>query len=1639
MAFLRYRAARVLAFFAPFVLAAPLCAELHPNLERGFSPEKSFQMGEIDHVNLFNGNVTVTLPLGQSFPISDKISLRLTAVYNSKLWDSEKLKPPFESTATSRFIPDRLTNAGFGWTVTLGELIGSDDPLSATFPPGSYLSPDGGRHTFYRTLHPSEEETENVKYTRDGTYLRLRKSATDPDNWVLDFPDGVVQEFEPWYDGVRTRWRLINTRDPHGNGYSIVYTFDHASWTLTDTHGRRIVVTFGAAPVPPTLAYPSPNLSTVLKTIDLPGFGDSRARYEFTHEAKEIRRGNCGQDENRSDAFVAVPLLKTITLFHDTEQIASFTAGYDATLQSPNLGSIDEACKSGTLTSLKVPTQATIRWTYGTYWMPGNCKNELASDKSAGVRSRTYEAPDSGPFLNDKDAVWTYTPQLHHEPGNSFDCFGSIVQETPVSEMTNTVRAPSGDETIHYFWVWKIGRGEENLALYQDFGLPFSRKTSDTIEEQDTVYISTKTCRGPCSNGDFLRTTYVAYERDAAGIQFDSNRRMVRSKTVFHDDSNHWTATRSSNFDGVGHYRTVETLGDFGAGVTRRTTTTNYNVRDLRVNNSAEVLHTGVYDPANGGADFHPPPPTHEWILDTFSSVTATSGTSSTRQLLCFRPDTGDLRATRQLAGSSIAAKDLLAVFDTNAGFLEIESHYGGDDQPLLPTLRTQLCEFADATTEALRPRPLNYQTRHTYSHGVRVTSTPYKPDGTALPFKTLHLDVDPTGLARTVFDTAGIATQYTYDASGRPKTIKPPGAAVINYTYTTATSATRASVGATQQAVVGESWPLVVQTQRREMHFDSMGRLAEEKRTVGSSILRSQKTTYDSMGRRSSVTEWGSLGATRFEDYDSFDRPRRIIAPDGAATEFTYAGNRETRRTRTYESPAGPRNTTVIETRDPLGRLIRVDEQGGPTTATNHIGSNVATLYGYDVADRLVNVDMTPAGGTTQERRFAYDGRGLLISEEHPESSEASYKYDARGHMTERFVSGAPELDLRYEYDDAERLELVSTRFNGVYRPSKSFAFGTIGSGRGRLDIASRYNYLPNSSDYYLVTEDYDYDVHGRTSERDTEIKRVTGSANTIVGTFTQKWAYNDIGLPKTITYPQCNGCNSPIRNLELEYAYGLLDRIPGFIADMTYAASGTVTRVVHSNGITDRIDLQTNGLPRPQSIAFTGFCTPPVIQDEPDDQDVLRDTPITLTVGANGTSLTYKWSQRATSGAQWMIIPSATGPSLTVTASQEMFYRVVVSNACGSDTSREAHVTVHDIPVITRQPASTSIASGLTAELSVQATGTEPLSYVWYRGMTGDTHFPVGTGDRFTTPPLTTTTSYWVRVLNEYGSAESETATVTVFNPPAITTHPASRTISAGQSVPLSVAATGTGSLTYQWYRGSSGDDNTPVGTNSSNYTTPPLSATTRYWVRVTNNHGSADSNTAVLTLPLAAPSITATRVSATQIRVTWNAVPGAVQYRVQRRAGAGFVTKSVVSGALEDMDVSVVAGRGYVYRVIAEDAHGGSDSPASNEDYAVMVAFSAVGGLISNEPLDEILAGINALRLASNSNAAPLTWASLFTGSTPPPANGILPFAAHLDALRAQVNAARAALGFPPVAFAHDSIIRASHVTDLQGTLR
>jgi len=199
---------------------------------------------------------------------------------------------------------------------------------------------------------------------------------------------------------------------------------------------------------------------------------------------------------------------------------------------------------------------------------------------------------------------------------------------------------------------------------------------------------------------------------------------------------------------------------------------------------------------------------------------------------------------------------------------------------------------------------------------------------------------------------------------------------------------------------------------------------------------------------------------------------------------------------------------------------------------------------------------------------------------------------------------------------------------------------------------------------------------------------------------------------------------------------------------------------------------------------------------------------------------------------------------------------------SACGGGDSGKssAPATTPTTPAvtlaaITTQPASQTVNAGATATFSVAATGTAPLTYQWRKNSSDITG---ATGTSYTTPTVTASdngATFSVTVSNSAGSVRSNNATLTVSSSgpePAITTQPLDATITVGQSVSFTVAASGSPAPTFTWQRSSDGTAWSLIsGATSATYTfTAQISDDgAQFRALATNTTSTATSQAAML----------------------------------------------------------------------------------------------------------------------------------------------------------------------------------------------
>ncbi len=119
---------------------------------------------------------------------------------------------------------------------------------------------------------------------------------------------------------------------------------------------------------------------------------------------------------------------------------------------------------------------------------------------------------------------------------------------------------------------------------------------------------------------------------------------------------------------------------------------------------------------------------------------------------------------------------------------------------------------------------------------------------------------------------------------------------------------------------------------------------------------------------------------------------------------------------------------------------------------------------------------------------------------------------------------------------------------------------------------------------------------------------------------------------------------------------------------------------------------------------------------------------------------------------------------------------------------------------PAILTQPESQTINDGQTALFSVVVTGAPPVSFQWrfnatpLAGMTNATLV-------LSNVQIASAGTYDVVVFGPGGSVVSAPAVLTVFKPPVITLQPVSRVVAETSNAVFTVAATGNGTLRYEW----------------------------------------------------------------------------------------------------------------------------------------------------------------------------------------------------------------------------------------------
>jgi len=363
----------IFAAIACVVIPAVALANSHPNLERGLVPESMMRMTGPDAINLFNGNLSISVPLSQTYPVSDTLSYSFALRYNSNVWDFLERWDPSDGVNLVQAHPAFFSNAGLGWSVSFGDLLPPGDPFFTGNPAFAwvYLAPDGSRHRFYSSLHEAEAPRGGL-YTRDGSYLRLSFVGFDvdenPNKIEIEMPSGNVHTFEL---GAYDRWRLTRIEDRFGNFVSIHYSYplkkEGMIWTITDSTNPDL-----ENPRTHRLDFLRYDITSLvpryrLTKMSLAAFDDSQACYNFEYAEETIPRSYKHED-GVMGYYVTVPLLQGVTFPDGTTDSCGFggCSGCSTTDFTYNL----TGDPAGLVETMRLPTGGVIDWQYGFYTFP---------------------------------------------------------------------------------------------------------------------------------------------------------------------------------------------------------------------------------------------------------------------------------------------------------------------------------------------------------------------------------------------------------------------------------------------------------------------------------------------------------------------------------------------------------------------------------------------------------------------------------------------------------------------------------------------------------------------------------------------------------------------------------------------------------------------------------------------------------------------------------------------------------------------------------------------------------------------------------------------------------------------------------------------------------------------------------------------------------------------------------------------------------------------------------------------------------------------------------------------------------------------------------------------------------------------
>lgn len=1676
------------------VLAAQMSlAEENPNTAKGFNAKATYDFTGVEAVNAFNGSVTLSIPLGQTYAVGPRLSYKLGIVYTGNNWKYLKNEyqewvatsdpgdeDGYEWVSRHRYYNEpavchgcgKPVFAGMGWRVAIGELLESAN---------SYFAPDGSSHTFSDALHPGDAGgSDYTFYTNDSSYLRLRKFVNGYGEYQgaeIDFPDGSIHAFD-------TAGRLVEMRD--GLPKNTV-TNEYPNWvryayagptngittvTITDSIGRTQTLKYkrmsGVAGTFYTNESPYGNLGStedpasydVLIEVNLTAFASSTpARYELTYvdgdgdpltfDAAPISRKYFGSRQDCAvPSRVFVPLLKSVIQPDGT----SYALTYDR----------------GNLTSFSEPKGAP-----GVVTSTGVNFVVLRSNGS-GYDSNTTVSFSGG---GGTGAAATATVDGGSVTGITMTSFGSGYTSAP----TVTINGTGSGATAVASVCARVGSFSGNVTRLQ---LP----TGGAIDWEYAVWkFAADSALSYCKKGDYeanVACLEVAGEAEGVSTRFERDAG-VAAGAVGDVMKKRTYATQHEGLTESSFHTQTTTIKDYkdfsatGAGGTVVSSVRNYFSAGTETSDDSTGTRQGEYGlPFTRYTSLYPRDPfsTEErpryLSTRTYDGDADSGGVLKQATYVAYEVDPELVIAdsswnSRRRDESTVYHEDNTYVATLRDGFNGL-GEYGTvtriSNIPSTPT-RVSVTNFTSSASSPYDPSaPLPKWTPSAYDAATvtendRAIKAEFCFDATTpylLTRKRLLRDATSAATASSR-GSADVIVAYAYDANGfavseayhggdeqAGETGVGTGAlcsatlGTADYTISHSRSAFT-SAGWTEQSQYSGGVEL------RDVTIDlNTGHV----RYSRDSAEVQTEYQYDSMGRLIASKPTGRAWSV----YTYPTASSRVLTVDQFAAG-SVSGTALTNSSYTFdafgrivkESTVLPSNVVSSRhiTYDQLGRRKTVSEAGA-------LSGLPVTTFDYDSLGRVQSIT-GPDGAVTS---FAYTGiakkdreAGIWMGGTSDTRVKTTEQYDGYGRLvavveksgpTSATVTTGAAVTTEYGYGPDDRLFSVTMKApDGGPVQRRIFDY----DGRGFL----RWESQPEAG----MTA-YTYDARGHV------LTKRHGEAKTHLDL---NYAYDGA---ERLTRVDARSPDDPsafrvlksftfgTANVGANLAAGKLIESVRYNYDLRNAEDNGVSpvyKVAHAYAYEDAAGRKTS---RTTTITDVEY---------PDYQPLIKQVRIGMTYDDLDlpTNIAYPTcvdcGQPPTDPARALMAHSYDRGRLKSIAGfvPEITYwpngmRNTLSHSNGiMDTQvtgaiprpTEIKFETADrctVPVVVTEPGNVTVEPSGNATLSVTVTGTPPFVYEW-EGQLSDLS---SRSSRVTTTstthsisvPHTDVGKYFVRVWNDCGRVESATATVSeTCSVPHIYSITAAAQLDG--SWLLTPDMTAAAGATYSW---SVGPDGPQIGTGRT-ITVGAVTETTTYLLAVSDSCGTATGGVRI-DMPIPPPSgLVATRVSGVnQIHLAWNGVAGAASYQVERRSGPSWEVLAASVTTTSYTDGGVASGRTYAYRVKADHSAYGASEIATTMTYQSAVA----GASVDPGQLNSVLAAVNSARAAAGWPS--VTWSSVLASTDPVPSPGAVITGRHITSCRARMNEALQALGVPVTEYTDPEVVlttvKAVHINEVQG---